>query len=124
MKTTALVRHLLYVVEGATHSHGSHGQMHDATDSFAKKAAKGNKTFDYETARDAVVDAHKSVFPFSFCDKECMEEQLDAYYDCACEDNRSIFGDDELNAMTSVGAEEKEWHSKPLNGTRKNGATL
>lgn len=106
-------------VEGAGHSHGSHGKMHDATDVYALKAAKKNPTFGYEEARDATLEAHRSVFPFSFCDKECMEEQLDAYYDCACADNKSFFGDDELNANTSVGVDEKGWRSKPLNAKSK-----
>ena len=61
------------------------------------------RLFTYEKARDATLKAHRSVFPFSFCDKDCMEEQLDAYYDCACADNKSFWGDDELNANTSVG---------------------
>ena len=108
-------------VEGAGHSHGSHGKLHDATDKAAAKAAKKNPTFGYKQARDACIEAHKETFPLSFCKEDCIKEQLDAYYDCACDDNRSIFGDDKLNAMTSVGVEEKEWHSKPLNGTNKNG---
>jgi NTP pyrophosphatase (non-canonical NTP hydrolase) len=81
-------------VEGAGHSHGSHGKLHDATDKAAKKAAKDNPTFGYKQARDACIDAHKATFPLSFCKEDCLKEQLDAYYDCACEDNRGCFGDD------------------------------
>ena len=75
--------------------------MHDATDIYAAEAAKGRETFTYKKARNSALKAHRSVFPFSFCDKECMEEQLGAY--CASADNKRFWGADELNANTSVG---------------------
>jgi len=107
-------------VEGANHSHGSHGKMHDATDEYAKEAVGDGKTFDYETGRDACIKAHQTVFPFSFCSKKCLEEQLDNYYDCACDG----WFEDDLNANTSVDLTDKKRKSVPLNKTTKTGAEL
>lgn len=110
-------------VEGANHSHGSHGKMHDETDRIAKDKASTlgfvGKTFDYEDGRNAAIEAHQSVFPFSFCSKECLEEQLDNYYDCACDG----WFEDDLNANTSVGYKSNR-KSVPLRAVTKTGSKI
>ena len=106
-------------VEGANQYHGSHGLVHDATDHYAKEAAKKSKTFGYETARDACIMAHKSIFPLSFCKEGCLKKQLDDYYNCACGFGTwSPFNNEDVKVEPSRGSD----HNPSLNGTSKTGA--
>jgi hypothetical protein len=109
-------------VEGANQYHGSHGMLHDATDVYAKEEADGDKLFGYETARDAVIKAHKTVFPLSFCKDGCLKKQLDDYYKCACGfGSMSPFNNEDVKARTST---DKGIEPVELNKKNKSGGTL
>lgn len=67
-------------LEGATHSHGSHGRAHKALeDVLAKKGNPEGSPITYERARSRSIEAIRRVAPH--CSAACLRAQLDAYYD-------------------------------------------
>ena len=81
--------------EGTTSTQGSHGMMHTEMKAINQDAPKKSLTFKqgdktiqedvksvtYKEAKDNAADAVSTVFPLSGCSKECMDEQLDNYYE-------------------------------------------
>jgi hypothetical protein len=66
-------------VEGATHSHGSHKEMHDAWD---KLVIVTNNPLSLEEIISKVASAHQEIFKSS-CEV-CIKAQLEAYFYKAC----------------------------------------
>jgi GHH signature containing HNH/Endo VII superfamily nuclease toxin 2 len=65
-------------VEGNNQHMGSHGLMHRLTSAKLKaKGALGKPDMPYTDARDLVLDEVSKTYG---CTKECLKEQLDAYY--------------------------------------------
>ncbi len=84
-------------VEGANNGNGTHGAMHDAMIAQIKKyRRKGwfgeKKTLDYDTAKKIALDSFYRVFPESFCDRKCLEAQMDAYYKKCSSDMPAVAG--------------------------------
>ncbi|MEM9383902.1 MAG: PAAR-like domain-containing protein [Pseudomonadota bacterium] len=79
--------------EGTNQYHGSHGAMHTHTDRHAAEEVGRDGDIAYDDARDAAIRAHRDTFPLSFCSADCLREQLDNYYDKACDEHSGIFSD-------------------------------
>ncbi len=63
--------------------HGMFHALQGKKETAAVRKAKGKKkefAWNYTSARNAGVDAHKKIFPKSNCRKKCLNAQLDSYH--------------------------------------------
>jgi hypothetical protein len=93
-------------VESALKDAGSHGRIHDATDSQMRGMFDDGKIqngkIGIQDAIKAAVKAHKEAFPLSLCDNACMAAQLKDYFDKLCP-NAQLDAKDKTGAAIGSG---------------------
>ena len=96
-------------LEGANNTHGSHGAAHgklfDAMSDY--RIQSGQDTLSYEQAKDKALDAvtePRPLAPASGCNRKCLEQQLDAYYEkCKGEQLPAVAGSNKDGSLPSIG---------------------
>lgn len=67
-------------VEGATQNMGSHGRVHDETDSLLEQNHGAGQTMSMSSAIDLVTDAYARSGVGAHCDVDCIKQQLQNFY--------------------------------------------
>ena len=63
------------------HTGGTHRKIHNILDKLLKDFTSGDE-IEYKEARDFGIKSIKKTFPLSKCSKECLQKQLDSFYEC------------------------------------------
>jgi len=99
--------------EGRNQSHGTHKKLHDQTDKALMRLATakppkvvGGKVA-YADLRDAVVGVMQRVFGAG-CSKDCLEAQLDKYYEKACGANCKLNANNKQGIQIGGGTAKKK----------------